>query len=609
MIWYSLLLLSLLLIGFYKVFPYGAAVVNTPLRRFLSALQSDALMYSSQVSLFWSFVNTSLLLVFSLLLAWNLRHRRKLLLSILFAPWAIPLYLSAMIMRFSVYGVGGRSPMSWLGLNVDIVTDPWAAFLWTSLINVWVHLPLVVLSFLAAIDDIPKEMIEAAKIDGASDAAVLFSIVVPEIGPVIHGWFLLNFVRFFHSFTLPFIFANGGVIVKEWITKWGGIGNLTTLGILNYKVFSNTWDLGEISAYSAVSMILILFLSLYWLFRESPRKISIVTALFSTVWFFMTGNLSPLILFFMLLFPEDKLLGSGLSLLSLFFGGWTVLPAYAYLIWCGVHLIGRFSMVKDKYFDGVVRGIALALFLIAALLSIFAVVSVFLTAFTDYPDTLKVTNMTFDGFKKIFAEDYSLYLKNSLYLSIPIALFLPFVTLPLAHSMARGREFFLHLFILLQASSGIHLLVQIFVVYSKFQLLNSLFWVLPLIASGAMLQIVVIERGFIKNFPRELEDLALVDGGESLKRRMIFRYSLPIIGVASLIGFMAGWNAFVGPLLFIFEESKLPASVKMYDYVGNLQDKYPEWNAFGAAAVINLVVVLLVFVINRWISGKFKMIK
>ncbi len=610
MIWYGFLIFSISLLFFYRVFPYGTAVFNTPPRMFAKVLHDSAVVYSTQVSLLWALVNSSLLILIALFLAWYTRNKRKFLLFTIFAPWAVPLYLSAMSMRFAIYGIGGRSVISSLGLNVDILKDPLIAFFWTTVLNVWIHLPLVTLSFMAAFDQISKEKIEAAMIDGANDTEVLFNIALPEVSQVASGWFLLNLVRFFHSFTIPFVFADGGVLVNGWVTKWGGIGNLTTIGVLNYRVFSNTWDLGLVSAYSAVSILIISFLTLYWFFRENERRITLLSSFFSIFWFFLTGNWIDIAFALLVLFPfKQKMIKPFGALAVMCFSFFNSVPAAAYLIWALSFPKFKGKTFRLKKLHYLVEGSSYFLLVIALFLSLGMMISLFLTAFTDYPDTLKVTQITFEGFAKIFDDGYERYLGNSLFLSVPMALFLPILSIPLAHSMARKGERVLQFFILLQAASGFHVLIQLFIVYSKLSLLNSLFWIIPLASAGAVLQIVIVERGYIKNFPKELEELALIDGGKSVMRRMIFRYSLPAVFIGSLIGFMAGWNAFVGPLIFLFDESKYPVSVKLYDYVGNLRDKYPEWSSFGAAALINLIVVLTVFLINRWLSKKFRMVE
>ncbi|MCD6450080.1 MAG: carbohydrate ABC transporter permease, partial [Thermotogaceae bacterium] len=172
-----------------------------------------------------------------------------------------------------------------------------------------------------------------------------------------------------------------------------------------------------------------------------------------------------------------------------------------------------------------------------------------------------------------------------------------------------NKEWIMQFFILLQAISGFHLLVQIFSIYSKLNLLDSLLAVAPLIMANVVPQIVIIQRSFILDFPDELKDLSILLGGKKLLYKMIVRYSVPILFVTSLIGFSGGWNAFLAPLILLFSESKYPASVKLFDYAGSVLDKYPEWNLFGAGALINVVVIFAVFALNRYLSKRIEVVK
>ncbi|MCD6449005.1 MAG: sugar ABC transporter permease [Thermotogaceae bacterium] len=277
LIWIALGGLSLSLILFYKFFPLIWAVLYTPPEEIAIAIKDQAFIYSSQISFLWAIVSSSLLIFSALLISWFLRNRRRLLYSIIFIPWATPMYLATLSLRFSIYGIGGESIVSrFLRLNVNITTNHVAAFLWTLLVNNWVYLPIITLSFLATIDEIPDEIFEAARLDGAKEHDILFSIVIPYLAPTISGWFLMHFVKFFHSFTIPFLFADGGAPVMNAITKWGGFGNLYTLGILNYKVFSLSQNIETVVAYSVVSVLIVFFITSFWFFRSRENTVRLI---------------------------------------------------------------------------------------------------------------------------------------------------------------------------------------------------------------------------------------------------------------------------------------------------------------------------------------------
>lgn len=77
-------------------------------------------------------------------------------------------------------------------------------------LNVWTTAPTFMLMFLAALQDIPKEIYEASAVDGASAARRLFSITIPLLRPVIFLVVSLGIIGCFQVFDQMFIMTSGG---------------------------------------------------------------------------------------------------------------------------------------------------------------------------------------------------------------------------------------------------------------------------------------------------------------------------------------------------------------------------------------------------------------
>jgi multiple sugar transport system permease protein len=76
--------------------------------------------------------------------------------------------------------------------------------------NIWTTAPTFMLMFLAALQDIPHEVYEAASVDGASATRKLFSITIPLLRPVIFLVVSLGIIGCFQVFDQMFIMTNGG---------------------------------------------------------------------------------------------------------------------------------------------------------------------------------------------------------------------------------------------------------------------------------------------------------------------------------------------------------------------------------------------------------------
>jgi raffinose/stachyose/melibiose transport system permease protein len=97
--------------------------------------------------------------------------------------------------------------------------------LW-SLISVYtaVGLPLAVLILTGFFRTLPKELEEAAKIDGASDLGVMWHVLVPLIRPALGTVMIMNFIMAWNDFFFPLIF------IQEDSMKTIPVGMLSLFG-------------------------------------------------------------------------------------------------------------------------------------------------------------------------------------------------------------------------------------------------------------------------------------------------------------------------------------------------------------------------------------------
>ena len=130
---------------------------------------------------------------------------------------------------------------------------------WLSLVlmNTTFNLAFIVLMLKATFDSVPKEVVEAAKIDGASDTRVMFSIVIPLLKPIIVFTIVQSSIGMFNLFTEPFILTN-----SSWT---GGVNNggLTLMMYLLNKAPQGGNSYGYASACAYVITIMIVIISVF----------------------------------------------------------------------------------------------------------------------------------------------------------------------------------------------------------------------------------------------------------------------------------------------------------------------------------------------------------
>ncbi len=116
----------------------------------------------------------------------------------------------------------GQEPVAWLDLQ------PWNNLL-LMVIMVWMQTGFAMVVLSAAIKAIPDEIVEAARIDGASELQVFRRIIVPTILPtiaVVTTYMVINALKVFDIvFVMGSPEANGTVVIAERMIDWFFIAN------------------------------------------------------------------------------------------------------------------------------------------------------------------------------------------------------------------------------------------------------------------------------------------------------------------------------------------------------------------------------------------------
>ncbi|MGV0819503.1 carbohydrate ABC transporter permease [Martelella sp. AMO21009] len=125
--------------------------------------------------------------------------------------------------------------------------------------DTWANFPFVMLLILAALQGIPRDLKEAAAIDGASQLRAFFVITLPLLKPALLLVTLFRFIETLKHFPLIYV-----------ITK-GGPGRSTQA--TNYYAYVQSFENSNISYGAAISVTLFLFAALasYWVARINSR--------------------------------------------------------------------------------------------------------------------------------------------------------------------------------------------------------------------------------------------------------------------------------------------------------------------------------------------------
>jgi len=185
--------------------------------------------------------------------------------TLLIWPYAVAPAISGILWLFLLhpsYGIVSLSIKRWFGVDWNPVLRAGDALVMIVMASAWKEISYNFVFFMAGMQSIPKSLIEAAAMDGASPFRRFWAITIPLLSPTLFFVTVMNIIyAFFETF---------GVI--HTVTQ-GGPGGSTN--ILVYKVYQDGFiglNLGSSAAQSIVLMSLIILITVLQ-FKYVERKV------------------------------------------------------------------------------------------------------------------------------------------------------------------------------------------------------------------------------------------------------------------------------------------------------------------------------------------------
>jgi multiple sugar transport system permease protein len=209
-------------------------------------------------------VPTQTILALTLALILNSQLKGKQLFRVFFF---LPTVTSSAVLTLIfmwIYNSNGllNAGLSFLGLPTqNWLGDPAVALKGIMLMNIWSTAPLFMVIYLAALQDIPESLYEAAAIDGANRWEKLLHITLPFLQPVTFFVIVMGMIGAFQLFDQSYIFSAGT----------GGPNNSTlTIVLLIYQYAFKSLDMGYALALTLMLAVVLMTATLLqrFLFRE-----------------------------------------------------------------------------------------------------------------------------------------------------------------------------------------------------------------------------------------------------------------------------------------------------------------------------------------------------
>ena len=141
------------------------------------------------------------------------------------------------------------------------------------------------------------------------------------------------------------------------------------------------------------------------------------------------------------------------------------------------------------------------------------------------------------------------------------------------------------------------IIVALFDIYSKLGWVNTFLpLVVPMFFGNAFW--IFLMRQFMMQIPMDLSDAARIDGANEFRifTGIVLPQTLPALGVIAIFAFMAAWNDFLGPLLFLLDSNKYTLALVL-TYFRQAQAYDVQFNLMMAMSTLMILPVIVLFLL------------
>jgi len=186
--------------------------------------------------------------------------------ALLLAPWLLPLVVSSSVWQWMFqqdYGIINYVLVSLgiTGSKIPWLVDPTNALISVIITNIWIGIPFSMAVFHSGLQALPREILEAAELDGAGKVQRFFLVILPLLRPLTAIVFVLSVTYTVKVFDLIYVMTGGGPADAT-----------QTLAIFSFKLSFKIFDFGHGAAVGNVLVVISLFFA-YFYIRSFRRQL------------------------------------------------------------------------------------------------------------------------------------------------------------------------------------------------------------------------------------------------------------------------------------------------------------------------------------------------
>lgn len=232
----------------------------------------EVLLWTIIWAIFATFTNYLLGMVVALMINKKGIRFKKLWRTVLILTVAVPSFVSLLLMSqvLGDYGILNTLLKQWgiIDSSIKFLTDGVIAKITVIVVNIWIGIPYTMLMISGILMNIPADLYESAKIDGASSARMYFKITLPYMWFVTTPYVINAFVGNINNFNVIYLLTGGAPLSLDYETA----GQTDLLITWLYKMTFNEQEYGMAAVIGILVFIVVAAISLVVYNRSNAIK-------------------------------------------------------------------------------------------------------------------------------------------------------------------------------------------------------------------------------------------------------------------------------------------------------------------------------------------------
>jgi raffinose/stachyose/melibiose transport system permease protein len=233
----------------------------------------DAVMRTIVFCVVVTFVQFAVGLLVAVLLNQRLRGT-NVFRALFFLPVILGVTIQGLMWRLFLYPMGGPMDVVFgtLGLRSEFLGgSPTEAFAWVTLVQIWSNMGITMVIFLAGLQTVPDELIEAATIDGATRRQAFWHVTWPLITPAVNTNLILNIIGSLQAWQLFLVLT----AYRPGTQVMGYVVYAQAFGQVSGSTTANSFRQGFGAAASVILFVLVFIIGMtsLWILRRREQRL------------------------------------------------------------------------------------------------------------------------------------------------------------------------------------------------------------------------------------------------------------------------------------------------------------------------------------------------